>query len=179
MRAHRLFLPFLTLVMAACASVPAALPTAPTSLARREMQSRVYDDCDRKKLLAAVLATLQDEGFAVRTADAELGFVSASREDFVPGTSPRLRTARWLGAFFTYGATLLIKVRDDRAHQLEATIRAEDLGAGQLRLRVSFLSRVRGKDGRLLRAEEVADPDAYQSFLARVDKNLFLTREVL
>jgi hypothetical protein len=143
------------------------------------MQSRVYDDCDRKALLAAALATLQDEGFVVRTADAELGFVSASREEFVPGTSPELRTARWVGAFFTYGATLLIKVRDDRAIQLEATIRAEDLGAGQVRLRVSFLSRVRGKDGRLLTAAEVASPDVYQSFLARVDKNLFLAREAL
>lgn len=70
-------------------------------------------------------------------------------------------------------------MRDDRATQLEATIRAEDLAGGQVRLRVSLLSRVRGRDGRLLRAEEVANPAAYQSFLARVDKNLFLAREAL
>lgn len=181
MRAPRFGLLFATLVTAACASAPPTLPTTPvaSSLARRQMQSRVYDDCDRTKLLAAVLATLQDEGFAVRTADAALGFVSASREDFEPGTSPGLRTARWVGALFTYGATLLIKVRDDRATLLEATIRAEDLGAGQVRLRVSFLSRVRGRDGRLLQAEEIADPAVYQAFLGRVDKSLFLAREAL
>lgn len=180
MRAHRLALLFATLVTAACASAPPALPTTPAnSLERRQMQSRVYDDCDRKAVLAAVLATLQDEGFAVRTADAELGFVSASRSVFVPGTPPSLRAARWVLAGFTYGAALLIKVREDVSTEIEVTIRAEELGGGQVRLRVTFLSQRRGKEGRLLAAEEVADPAVYQSFLARVDKSLFLGREAL
>jgi hypothetical protein len=47
----------------------------------RSYQSRVFDTTDRKLTLRTILAALQDLGFVIDQADAELGLVSATKLD--------------------------------------------------------------------------------------------------
>ena len=49
------------------------------ALALRQMQTREYDTLDRDMTLRSVVATLQDLGFTIDSADAKIGTVTASR----------------------------------------------------------------------------------------------------
>jgi hypothetical protein len=43
------------------------------------MQTRVYDSLDKRETLRSILATLQDLGFVIDTADYEMGTVTATK----------------------------------------------------------------------------------------------------
>lgn len=165
------------LPLAACASGPKLPPLSPLML--RETQSRSYAETDARSVLKSVLATLQDEGFTIQTADAELGLIAATRETLDKGASPRTQAARWTAALFTYGAALLIPVPKYRMSQVEGTAHVEELGGGEVRLRLSFQLRVLDKSGRVRELVDVTDSAVYQAFLAKVDKSLFYQREKL
>jgi hypothetical protein len=164
--------------LAACASAPPARTASPLEV--RQAQSRAYAETDTRSVLKSVLATLQDEGFTVRTADSDLGLITATRETLLnKGASPAVQTARWTAALFTYGAALLIPVPKYRMSQVEGTAHVEDLGAGEIRLRLSFQLRSLDKNGRVRDLVDVTDPTVYQAFLAKVDKSLYYQREKL
>jgi len=160
----------------ACASAPVTHPTS--ALGLRQIQSRTYSDTDAEGVLKSTLATFQDEGFSVRSADARLGFVAATREHLRPA-SRGLKAARWTAAALTYGLALLLPSPKDLVTQLEGTAHIEGLGDGEVRLRVSFHLRVTDGAGRVRELREVTDPLVYQEFLAKVDKSVFLQRESL
>lgn len=52
-----------------------------SQVALRAVQTRVFDTLDSNRTLRAVIATLQDLGFVVDKADAQLGTVSATKLD--------------------------------------------------------------------------------------------------
>lgn len=176
MTARRPLVLLALLPVAACASAPKAPRASPLEL--RQVQSRSYSDCDTRMVLKSVLATLQDEGFAVRTADSNLGFITATR-DTLREADPGLKAARWTAAVFTYGLALLIPSPKGQIRQLDGTAHVEELGGGEVRLRVSFQLRVLDEHGRVRELRDVTDPLVYQAFLAKVDKSLFLQREKL
>lgn len=66
---------------AACATTPPDVTGAGSQLETRQIQTREYDTLDRAKTLRSVIATLQDLGFVIDTADLGLGTVTATRED--------------------------------------------------------------------------------------------------
>ncbi len=66
---------------AACAATPPDVTGAGSQLETRQIQTREYDTLDRVKTLRSVIATLQDLGFVIDTADLGLGTVTATRED--------------------------------------------------------------------------------------------------
>jgi hypothetical protein len=55
------------------------LATNASAVQLRSFQSRAFDTTDSEKTLRTVIATLQDLGFVVDKADAELGSVSATK----------------------------------------------------------------------------------------------------
>lgn len=67
--------------VAGCAAKPPDVTGAGSQLQTRQMQTREYDTLDRAKTLRSVIATLQDLGFVIDTADIDLGTVTATRED--------------------------------------------------------------------------------------------------
>lgn len=75
-------LPLLSiLILAGCVTTPANVTGAGTQLETREIQTRAYDTLDRAMTLRSVIATLQDLGFTIDQADAELGTITATRLD--------------------------------------------------------------------------------------------------
>jgi len=67
------------LVLAGCATSPANVAGSGTQLEMRQIQTRQYDTLDKSMTLRSVIATLQDLGFTIDQADADLGTVTATR----------------------------------------------------------------------------------------------------
>lgn len=62
-----------------CASSTPDVTGEGSQLEIRQIQTRTYDTLDRDMTLRSVIATLQDLGFTIQTADATLGTITASR----------------------------------------------------------------------------------------------------
>ncbi|MEE8272240.1 MAG: hypothetical protein V3R98_10990 [Alphaproteobacteria bacterium] len=56
-----------------------ALELAPESLARRQLQTRVFDTADEAHMLAASAGLLQDLGFTIAESETDLGVIVASK----------------------------------------------------------------------------------------------------
>ena len=70
--------------IAGCAtSTPVDISGNSTQLEARQIQTRQYDTLDKTLTMRSVIATLQDLGFTIDQADAELGSVTATRYDQV------------------------------------------------------------------------------------------------
>lgn len=57
------------------------LASSESQVALRSIQTRVFDTTDRETTLRTAIATLQDLGFVIDKADADLGAVSATKLD--------------------------------------------------------------------------------------------------
>lgn len=66
-------------LLAGCAATPPDVAGAGTQLATRQIQTREYDTLDKAMTMRSVVATLQDLGFTIDQADAELGTITATR----------------------------------------------------------------------------------------------------
>lgn len=68
------------LALAGCATTtPTNIAGAGTQLETRQIQTRQYDTLDKAMTMRSVIATLQDLGFTIDQADAELGTITATR----------------------------------------------------------------------------------------------------
>jgi len=68
-------------VLSGCATTSANITGAGTQLETRQIQTREYDTLDKALTMRSVVATLQDLGFTIDQADAELGTITATRLD--------------------------------------------------------------------------------------------------
>ena len=170
----------LALLLGACASVPdsagARVPQSPLEL--RQAQSRTFETANPRLVLKAALNVLQDQGFVIRHADAELGIVTAAMEWRSRTPNRGLRVLKWVTVVPTYGASLLIPSGRTEVSAIEANVNVTPEGA-RTRVRISLVSRVTGKGGEVLRVMPVDDPLAYQRLLAGLDKAVFLEKEGL
>ncbi len=170
----------LALLLGACATTSeSVLPGPPqAALELRQAQSRSFETTDTHLVLKAALNALQDEGYVIRHADAELGLVSAVMEWRSRQTNQGLRLIKWIAAVPTYGASLLLPTGKTEFSALEASLNVTREEAGT-RVRISLVSRVTDKNGAVQSVRPVADPLAYRKLLARLDKAVFLEREGL
>lgn len=170
----------LALFLGACATANEfALARAPQSpLELRQAQSRSFDTANARLVLKATLNVLQDEGFVIRHADAELGLVTAVMEWRSRQPNQGLRILKWVAALPTYGASLLVPTGKTEFSAIEANVNVTP-EATQTRVRISLVSKVTGKDGAVLSVRPVDDPLAYQKLLVRLDKAVFLEKEGL
>jgi hypothetical protein len=127
--------------------------------------------------MRAVLGALQDDGFMVRTADADLGLITATRESARPA-SEAARVGRKLAIVMTYGLAALLPGPKDKSAVLEATANVAAFGS-ETRLRISFQLKRLENGSHVKEVRTVLDGRIYQDFFAKVDKGLFLQRESL
>ena len=66
-------------MLTGCAATPANVAGTGTQLETRQIQTREYNTLDKSMTMRSVIATLQDLGFTIDQADAELGTVTATR----------------------------------------------------------------------------------------------------
>jgi len=150
----------------ACVQTPRLPPK--TQLQMRELQSRTYEGKDVKLVMRAVIGALQDDGFLIRNADKELGFINALKEVDVSDADQ----AFWLRIFVGPDATY------EKNSIVEASANVAEFGR-EVRVRVVFQAKVLNNFGNPVRSDTVGDPVFYRDFFSRVDKSLFIERQGL
>jgi hypothetical protein len=170
----------LAFVVGACgATTRSQLPGPPQApLELRQAQSRTFETPEARLVLKAALNVLQDQGFVIRHADAELGLVTAVTEWRSGQPNQALRILKWVAALPTYGASLLLPTGRTEFSAIEAIVNVTP-EAGRTRVRVSLVAKVTDEKGRIRRVSPVEDPLAYQRLLAGLDKAVFLEKEGL
>lgn len=138
----------------------------------RAAQSRVFETTDRRRLMEAIIDTMQDLGFKVEVLDEELGIISGKKfveNEAVYGTDP---------AYLLYRPdTLLFLTRNYRSWgpfrhrsnlvRFTATIRAR--GPAQMVVRTSTQFYL----------HPVEDPLPYQRFFRSLEQAVFLRSEAI
>jgi hypothetical protein len=154
------------LVLAAgCASngPPSAAP--PSQLELRSFQTREFDTPDTRLVMKAMINVLQDMGFQIQSADADLGLLTASKWANIEHTKKEIKKAR----------------KNDRVLSkslvLEATANISDFGNAQSRVRVNILERTLDGSGATMAVAHIDDARFYQQFFAAVDRGVFLQQE--
>jgi hypothetical protein len=178
--ARHAIVPALALFLGACASMSdtAGIRAAQSPLEQREAQSRSFETADPRLVLKAVLNVLQDQGYVIRHADAELGLVTGVMEWRSRQPNRGLRVLKWVAAVPTYGASLLVPTGRTEFSAIEANVNVTP-EAARTRVRISLVSKVTDKKGSVQSVRPVDDPLEYQKLLAALDKALFLEGEGL
>ena len=112
----------------------------------RQIQTREYDTLDKQMTLRSVIATLQDLGFTIDQADAELGTVTATR------LNQRITP---------------VAISTTRPYQNAMRMTATVVRKSDKRVAVRVNARI-GESG-------VTNAETYQDFFVALDKAMFLT----
>lgn len=87
MNARTLGVLVMLLLLAGCAAPTASVTAGGNQAELRQMQTREYQQLDRRSAMRSVIATLQDLGFVIDRAEYELGLLTATR--YEERTGPR------------------------------------------------------------------------------------------
>ena len=145
-----------------------------TQLQIRQLQTRSYETEDTKKVLQVALAVLQDDGFVVQNANADVGLLSASKslhETNVDDT----------GTAFAKGFFGLGGVTSQEFSTVESTVTVTPFGEKtRVRLSVRLSSTaIGGLSGANVKYESVTEPKFYQEFFTKLEKGMFIERQRL
>ena len=153
----------LCVFLSGCASTPAPQKT---QLEIREFQTRSYTTSDSKMVLKAVLNVLQDDGYIVKNASAELGLLNATKEYNVEQGGEAFWSTFWFGQNAHWKKNSII----------EATANVTEFGA-ECRVRVNFQVKIMDNRGAVMDVRQIEDQKFYQEFFAKVDKGVFIQKE--
>ena len=134
----------------------------------RAAQSRVFDTTDKKHILTAVVATLQDLGFMITVLDDELGIVAGKRFEEVEGDafgydpSYHLYESDSLLAFSRRFLGWGPFYHRDNLVRVTVTVRKRNEGQSVVRASAQFYLRA------------VEDPEPYQRFFRALEQSMFL-----
>lgn len=143
----------------------------------RTAQSRAFDTVDSRRILEAIVTTMQDLNFTVQVLDEELGLVSGKR--LVPSDGPPSPSGQY-GNFpynFYDDQSLLIFSRNnlgwgpffhrDDLVRLTVTVRKRNEKQSVVRASVQFYLRA------------VENPEPYQAFFRALEESLFLGGKIV
>lgn len=137
-----------------------------TQLQMREYQTRSFETSEFAMVMKAMLNVLQDEGYIIKNADSELGFVTATREVDVENKANAFLATLWAG-------------RDARWKKNtveECSANVTQLGK-QCKVRANFQVKLLDNVGNVVNIQQVDDEQRYIDFFAKVDKGIFLQKE--
>lgn len=142
-----------------------------TQLQLRQLQSRSYENRELKVAMRAVINALLDEGFIIKNADKDLGFVQASKEQDVSGGGS--------GGFVGWGGLLTNNdVRWQNTTMIDASGTLTPVGKST-NVRLIFQKKILDNYGVAMGVHVITDPIFYQNIFTKIDKSLFLEKEGL
>ena len=173
----RVFFPLLltlSLLLSGCVTTQKdALKLSPTSLAERQLQTRVYEDIGEAEILSACVAILQDLGVTITEVETELGLI----------VGEKMRNAKEAdqiaGAIFLamFGASTPIDDRQKIKFSLVTTPIAGANGAARWQVRLTIQRIVWNTQNQVSRIEPLNDVDIFIGFFDRLNKSLFLEQQ--
>lgn len=154
------------LALGACSQ--SHIKPAQTQLQVREFQTRTFQHARMLTVMKAMINVLQDEGFLVRNADKDLGFISASKEVDIESSSEAFLARIFAGAAARYKKNSVI----------ECSVNVSEFGK-DTRVRAIFQTKVMDNFGSPLSITQVEDAAYYQEFFAKVDKSIFIEKQAI
>jgi len=137
-----------------------------TQLQIREFQTRTYDVDNEKMVLKAIANVLQDEGYIITNAEADLGLITAQREASIEDGTEKFFSILFFGANARYKKNSII----------ESTANVSQFGK-QVKVRVNFQLKAYDNRGQLIELGQIDNEQFYQDFFAKVDKGIFIQKE--
>lgn len=148
------------LILQACQSKRPEQPKK-SQLEMRQIQTRVYEIDDAKRVMKSVLQVLQEEDYVVKNVAMDLGFLNATKEINIESNNARFwsklqrsEEARWP----TYEA-------------IQATVNVTEYDKG-VRVRANFHSKITDNKGTTVNVSQMSDEAFYQDFFAKLDRSI-------
>jgi hypothetical protein len=145
-----------------------AMALSPESLKDRQLQTRIFETDDEKKLLTASAAVLQDSGYTIEESEVSCGVIVSSRERDV--TNP----GQVVGSIML-GICLGAPVPWDKRQRVEASLATNPIDGQRISVRITFQHIVWNNNNQVSKREQINDPQIYQEFFAKLSKSIFLT----
>jgi hypothetical protein len=145
--------------------------TQATQLQIREAQTREYDTRDCKMAMKAALNALQDMGYTVTNANADLGLLVASKEIDIMKTGEVA-----VMMLFALGGSRDSRLSYPKTACYECTVNVSEFGE-RTRIRANFRKKSFDNHREILVTKEVDDPIFYQEFFSKMDKSLFIGKQ--
>ena len=163
-----IILSFLIISLAACQTgVPKeALILSPESLKDRQLQTRVFETNQEKKMLTASAVVLQDLGFNIDQSEISCGVIVCSRDRDVTETGEVALSVALaiLGVYHPYATK----------QKVLASLVTKPLDGDRIAVRITFQHMVWNVDNKLIKNERINEPEIYQEFFAKLSKSVFL-----
>jgi hypothetical protein len=147
-----------------------ALALSPTSLADRQLQTRVFETSDEKMLLTASAALLQDLGFTIEESEVPCGLIVCSRDRDLTDAG------QVVGRVFLAAFTGVLIPWDEK-QKVFASLVTKPLNDEKIAVRITFQHMVWNSSGQLVKNEQMNDPEVYQEFFSKLSKSVFLVAQ--
>ena len=153
---------------------PEHVRLTPESFAKRQLQTRVFETDDKRAVLNACTATLQDIGFLVDESEVQLGLIVASKDrTAINELEVAVEVAAFLFAlaFGEVDPPVYDENQILRISLVVMPVAAEQTGTA---VRVTFQRIVFTNTGVVSRRETLHTPAIYQEFFSKLSKALYL-----
>jgi hypothetical protein len=148
-----------------------------TQLQLRQLQSRSYENRDFITAMRAVINALLDEGFIIKNADKDLGFIQATKDIEISGGGGN-PTLGIFGGFGDVGVWGNPQQRWRNSSQIDCSGTLTKVG-NSTNVRLIFQKKTLDNFGVPMGISLIEDPEYYQNVFVKIDKSLFLERENL
>jgi hypothetical protein len=156
------------LLISGCMYEPPKPPL--TQLQLRQLQSRSYENREMITAMRAVINALLDEGFIIKNADKDLGFVQATKDVDISGGGQVFSD---FGGFFGNN-----QARWRNSSSIDCSGTLTSVGK-TTNVRLIFQKKILDNFGVPMSIDLIEDPAFYQNVFTKIDKSLFLERESL
>ena len=149
-----------------------ALTLSPDSLRDRQLQTRIFEAIDERRLLKASAAVLQDLGFTIDETEVRCGVIVCSRDrDVTETVEVVLSVALEILSILVGSPT---SVPYDQTQKVIASLVTTPADNQSIAVRITFHHMVWDSDGNITKNEQINDPQIYQEFFSKLSKSVFL-----
>lgn len=163
------------LVLAGC--MPEKVIRSQTEI--REFQTRSWQTTDTEMVMKAVINTLQDDGYVLKNAVTDMGFVIARKQIYDQESEIGSHVGHAIVYILSLGMNPHVfeqPVINSRVYEATANI---TLKGKETTVRVNFVEMFLYDNGSVQRGDQIDDAKFYQEFFAKVDKGVFVQKEGL
>ena len=153
---------------------PVQFRLTPESLAKRQLQTRIFDTDDESEVLAAGTATLQDIGFLIDDSEVQLGLIVASKER--SAIQPAEVTAQiMITILAAFAGQTYDPVWDEtQIMRISLVVTPAKTRLAGTAVRITFQRIVYTNKGGVSKSEALDTPGIYREFFDKLSKALFL-----
>jgi hypothetical protein len=146
-----------------------ALLLSPEDLSNKQLQSRVFETTDEKKILAASAALMQDLGFNLDESCTDLGLVTSSKNRTAVDGG---QVAGAIVVAILFGVSVPI----DKEQKIRASLVTRPTGekGDRVLVRLTLQRVIWNTQNVVSKAETVNEPTIYQEFFNKLAQSIFL-----